>query len=276
MKKIFVAYADEKMAYSLKRIGRQAKSLGFFDEIRLMTPADLSQDFKSTELMQYSYGGGYWAWKPYIINKVLQENEEGTVVCYVDSGCTLRKHSDWDLFAKLMMKNDTILFEYPDQMDIWEKFGSSSTKIKHWTKKQSLDYYDELTGDPSWKESNKIWGGCLWIKGKNNPILSGWLDIVINRPDIIMDAKEDDEQYDYFAQHKHDQSLLVALANKYNDHCLVLPETAETCRKYASVNATRVRAKNYKSFIWLKTKDALRKCLGGSVYSSIKRLIKKK
>ena len=38
MRKIFISYADDNMRYSLKRIGKQAKRLGIFDEIILYTP----------------------------------------------------------------------------------------------------------------------------------------------------------------------------------------------------------------------------------------------
>jgi len=275
MKKIFVAYADEKMSYSLKRIGRQAKKLGIFDEIRLMTPQDLSEDFRRIKLMQYSYGGGYWAWKPYIINRILQENEDGTIVCYVDSGCTLREHSDWSVWNQLMQKTDTILFEYPDKMDIWDKFGTTSTKIKHWVKKESFEFYNKLIGSTEWSNHNKILGGIILMKGKDNAILHDWLDIIINRPELIIDPSMCDEQYDFFAQHKHDQPLLVALSHKHRDQCFILPETAETCGKLAAIEATRVRAQRYRDFAWLKIKDILRKCLGLKLYSKLKQSIKK-
>ena len=58
MKKVFIAYANDAMAYSLKRIGRQAKKLRIFDDILLYTPNDLPDYAKNCDLMQYSYGGG--------------------------------------------------------------------------------------------------------------------------------------------------------------------------------------------------------------------------
>lgn len=91
MRKIFIAYGDINCAYSLKRIGHQARKLKIFDEIILYTPDDLPKSFKKTPLMQYSYGGGYWAWKPFIIYETLQKFDDGDIVCYVDAGCTLKK-----------------------------------------------------------------------------------------------------------------------------------------------------------------------------------------
>ena len=97
-KRIFVAYADAKMSYSLMRIGRQARALDIFDEVILYTPDDLPDKIRQLKLMQFSYGGGYWAWKPWIIYDTLQKNEEGTIVCYVDAGCTLKKGIEWSLY----------------------------------------------------------------------------------------------------------------------------------------------------------------------------------
>ena len=38
---VFISYANEAMAYSLHRIGRQARKLGVFDEVILYTPSDV-------------------------------------------------------------------------------------------------------------------------------------------------------------------------------------------------------------------------------------------
>ena len=46
MKKVFVAYGDEKSAYSLRRIIKQAKKIRVFDEIVPMTPQDLPDYIK--------------------------------------------------------------------------------------------------------------------------------------------------------------------------------------------------------------------------------------
>ena len=58
MKKVFVAYANDKMAYALERIGKQANALGIFDEVILYRPEMLPDYVRNSVLMQYSYGGG--------------------------------------------------------------------------------------------------------------------------------------------------------------------------------------------------------------------------
>ena len=89
----FISYADDRMSYSLQRIGRQAKRLGIFDEVILYTPDMLPDELKKSPLMQYSRGGGYWSWKPAILNETLQRADDGDIVIYVDAGCTNRSRN---------------------------------------------------------------------------------------------------------------------------------------------------------------------------------------
>lgn len=274
MKRIFVAYADVKMTYSLRRIGEQAKRLHFFDEIRLYTPDDLPESVKNWELMQYGYGGGYWAWKPYVIWETLQNSENGTQVFYVDAGCTLRQGFEWEWLSELAKGYDTVIFRYKEKMPEWEKFGSTSSKIKYWTKKEALDFLDEYVGSPMWKEQRKIWGGALIMANKNNILLSEWMRIIRDYPNVILDPNPKDFQEPYFAQHKHDQSLLVALAEKYKENVLVLPEFSESMGEKVPIFASRIRVMKRTDYIMHVMKKYARSVVGQRTYNLIKHLIK--
>ena len=273
MKKIFVAYADEKMAYYLKRIGEQAGKLGLFDDIILWTPQMLPNWIKTSPLMQYSYGGGFWAWKPCIIYETLQRHEEGTVVCYIDAGCTLRKGIEWALYFEMMKDYDTLCFKYRDEMPEWERFGSIKTSIEFWSKKELLLFLDDSCGTSEYRKLNKIWGGALFFKGKSNELLKEWLDITLHYPNLIMHPTKDElkEQYPFFAQHKHDQPVITALAYKYRNRCIVLPELSETEGRNVAIHATRCRASNIYNYYWQKIKNFGRYLLGGKICEFIKR-----
>lgn len=112
-------------------------------------------------------------------------------------------------------------------------------------------FLDDLLKGKQWRECNKIWGGLLFVKGKCNPIVNEWLDITLTHPEIIIDPDQDEmkNQYPYFALHKHDQVLLVALAYKYKKLCLVLPELSETSGENVAVFASRIRARNLKELL---------------------------
>ena len=274
MKKIFVAYADEHLAYSLRRIGRQARRLNVFDEVFLYTPADLPCYILQSPLMQHERGGGYWAWKPAIIYETLKAHDEDDIVVYADAGCTLNTSSEWELMFKLMREYDFICFHYDAEMPIWEKFGNTSTKIKFWTKQSAITFLDYYCHNDSWHDALKIWGGLLFVKGKDNSLLKQWLDITLHHPEVIMDSSDEDMLAEPagFAFHKHDQSVLTALA-----YCtpgtLVLPEVSETAGTDAFVWASRIRAASLSAFIAWKLKYYGRELLGDTLFDRCKALL---
>lgn len=270
-RKVFVAYANDAMTFSLHRIGRQARKLGIFDDVILYTPKDLPEYILKSPLMQYAYGGGYWAWKPCVIYETLQKYEDDTIVCYVDAGCTLKKRAEWDMFFELMREYDTLCFKYRDEMPCWERFGAISTRIECWTKKQSAEFYDSFSGSHDWRYHNKIWGGCLFMKGKQNAVLQKWLEIELQHPEVILDPQKDDEQESFFAQHKHDQSLLTVLASMNPDSCIVLPEISETCGEDVAIYASRIRARGFCDYCMLRFKYYARRVLGNKLVDRIKR-----
>lgn len=272
MKIVFISYADENMAYSLKRIGKQAKKIKIFDEIILWTPKMLPKYVLNSPLMKYTRGGGYWAWKPIIIWETLQQFNEGTVVVYCDAGCTLNKSSEWRLYFEKLKRYSALCFEYKNNMDVWDKFGQTSTKIKYWTKDKTLNYFNKLLGDPQYGDKyNKIWGGLILCRGKENLFINHWLKLTIENPELIIDPELDMDQFEnkLLAYHKHDQSIITPLAHLYNSSVAILPETAETGTN-SPVIASRFRAKSYKEAFILNFKSTIRNMFGGSFVENLK------
>ena len=273
MKKIFISYANEAMAYSLHHVGKQARKLGIFDEVILYTPSSLPQYVKDCPLMQYSRGGGYWCWKPALIHETLQNHDEGDIVVYVDAGCTLRKSSRWNDFFSLMETYDTVCFQYADSQPQWERWGSTSSRIKHWSKAQSLHFMEELTGRKDIGEMNQIMGGILFMKGKHNSLLEKWRGIVFSHPELVLDPDPDElkEQAPYFAGHRHDQTILTPLA-MIDPSVKVLPEESEAYSKDSFVWASRIRAASFKEYLSIQTKHYLRIVLGDSLFEKFKKI----
>ncbi len=275
MRRIFIAYADSNLAFSLNRIGRQARRLGIFDEVVLYTPADLPDYLLRSPLMKAKKGGGYWSWKPVLIHETLLRHDEGDIVVYVDAGCTLNKSTEWNLMFKLMQEYDTLCFHYDAEMPVWEKFGNTSTRIKYWTKQSALNFLDNYCQDSSYHEALKIWGGLIFAKGKNNSFLKRWLDITLNHPEVITDPTEEElvHQPAGFAYHKHDQSVITALA--HNDKTvLVLPEISETNGETSFVWAERLRARNFRQYLAESSKHRLRHLFGNKLIDGFKNILR--
>ena len=268
---VFISYANEAMSYSLKRIGRQARRLGIFDEVRLFTPEDVPDYVKASALFSCARGAGYWCWKSALIDQVLQQEEDGTIVIYVDAGCTLRKSSEWELLLRLMDRYDTICFQYEESQPQWEKHGSPSAKIKHWTKKKTLDFVKDYFHNPDAGEIPQIMGGVLFMKGKRNRVLSIWKDLIFTHPELVVDPTPEElaDQYPFYGAHRHDQSLLTPLAFGDPD-TLVLPEISEAYRRDSFVWASRIRARNVREYVIIQIKHYLRIWLGDELFEKLK------
>ena len=263
------------MAYSLKRIGRQARKLGIFDEVILYTPADVPEYVRKSPLFACPRGAGYWSWKPALLYETLQKYDEGTVVVYVDAGCTLRKSPEWARLLGKMEEYDTICFQYAEPQPQWARWGAGSSKIKHWTKKATLDFVQDYFHNPEAGELCQIMGGILFMKGKRNAVLEMWKELMFSHPDLIMDPTADElkDQYPWFAGHRHDQAILTPLAAS-DPHTLVLPEVSEAYRPDSFVWASRIRARNVREYIPIQVKHYLRIWLGDGLFERIKRVFK--
>ena len=271
---IFISYANEAMAYSLKRIGRQARRLKLFDEVLLFTPDMVPEYVRQCPLFTCPRGAGYWCWKPAIIHETLKQNEEGTIVVYVDAGCTLRNSPYWKELFAYMQEYDSIIFQYAEHQPQWGKWGCVSSKMKHWTKKRALDYLQELTSNPDLGDCCSGMGTCFLMKGRHNQLLEKWKDFIFRYPELIMDPtpEEKSDQYPAFVGHRHDQAVLSAFALK-DPQTLILPETIEQYSKDGFVWASRIRAKNLPDYIIVQIKHYTRLYLGDNLFENIKRKI---
>lgn len=273
-KKIFISYGNQPFRDTLKRLKKESKSLGIFDKVITYSEKDLSQEVLSSPLMQYARGGGYWVWKPYVILKTMQRYPNALIV-YTDAGCSLNKNvEEWNKWFELMQSNDMLVQAYQPGADYgWQSiFGTSSTAIATWTKKQTLDYFDEQIGNKTWHNFNKIWGGYLIVYNKT-VFVQDWLDTMLSHPALVIDPTEEEkaDQYPDFVQHRHDQSVLTALVYRYLQEkklrICVLPETAESTTT-AAVVASRIRTITK---VPLKTKliHAVKSLIGENIYNAL-------
>ncbi|MVZ66546.1 hypothetical protein GQF61_11805 [Sphingobacterium sp. DK4209] len=278
MKKVFISFADDAMAYSLKRVGKLARDTGLFTDVILYTPNTLPEVIKDSPLLSYRRGAGYWAWKPAIIWETLQKFEEGTVVVYSDAGNTICKSDQWEEYFKLLDKFDTVCFAYKDVMLEWEKFGQSSTKIGYWTKQSTQNFFKEILKDQDYGfKYNKIMGGVFLVRGKSNEFIRRWLSITLEHPELIIDPTEEEKKAESatLAYHKHDQSIITPLAHLYKDSVYIMHDKAEDDGNSAFF-ASRVRTKTKNDYYKLVMRNSLRKLLGVDFYNTLKSSILKK
>lgn len=265
MKKIFITYANEKFALSLKQILKEANALNIFDRCIGYTPNDLPDYIKANPLMAFKRGGGCWCWKPYIIWKTLQDHPDAIVV-YADAGCKLQKAEEWNGWFKEMEIVDTIVFQYRSDFDYgWSNIFPEKdpcTKIVAWTKRSVVEYYDTYIGETRWHSFPSLMSGVVLAKN-GSKIIEEWMSVSLFHPDYFCDALgiEKTQQDITFVEHRHDQSILsiiVYLAAKKKMKVRILPETAESRIDSAIVAARRViKPVSFKTKIVNKIKHLL-------------------
>lgn len=267
-----MSYANSAMSYSLKRIGKQAESLGIFDEVRLYTPDDLPHYVKGVPELSAPRGAGYMIWKPIIIYETIKGLSENDVVVFVDAGCTLRESSLWSMLFRLMKKYETVCFQYEKEQPQWAKYGMMDSLEGTMTKKTAIDFLEKRYCHESIKNVPQIMTGMLFFRNKENEVLNRWKNIAVSYPGLFADPTDEEikDQYPEFVVHRHDQSIFTALA--YNDpNTLVLPEISEQYTPDAFVYGSRIRAANFVSFLLVRVKQIARRFLGDKIIDGLKR-----
>lgn len=274
MKKIFVSYANSAMAYSLKMIGKQARRLGLFDEIKLMTPSDLPQDVLKMPQMKAARGGGYMIWKPVIISQVLEGLAQEDIVVFCDAGCTLRKSSFWSMCFRLLQRYQTICFQYDISQPQWEKWGATDSLMRHWTKKSTLDYCSSFFEAGDLGSMPQVLSGIIFFTGaEQNKVISRWKALALSKPELFADPDGEELRYQHleYVSHRHDQSIFTSIVLD-EVSVLVLPEISEKFSSDAFVYASRIRARSAAEYYSRKTKEWFRRILGQSRYDRMKKL----
>lgn len=123
----FVTYGDSSYLNSKQRLLLQAKAIDRFCGFHVYGREDLDEKFISSTLpfINLKRGGGYWIWKPYIINKTLINLKHGDYLVYMDVGCTIRKSGieRFDEYIDMLDKNDLgcLSFEIEQELYKWNK-----------------------------------------------------------------------------------------------------------------------------------------------------------
>jgi hypothetical protein len=235
----FVTYGNEKFKYSVKRVVKESRGIHVFDEVLHFSENDLPTYIKSSTLFSSTKGGGYWLWKPFIVQKVLERAQKDDIVIYSDAGNILFKSDKWKEYIDALENYDSIFFQYKENTDyLWSKNNikfNDSSKLKYWIKKSAVDHFQNLfSNDDKWLEKNKLVAGFFLLRKTESSLklIDEWFRTMLFFPSIVTDLFEVEkkEQIEGFSEHRHDQSILSVLVRFYelNNKILVLDEEFES------------------------------------------------
>lgn len=238
----FISYGNDKFQSAKDRIKQQAVEMGVFNgNIRIYGPDDLSAEFKATvgPTLDEPRGGGYWLWKPYIINDMLNQLKEDDILLYVDAGCVLqpagvpRLKEYIDMISKGSGKSVLAMrLEFPEYQ---------------WTSANIFDHFDIQPQNERAKSTQILTGTSMYRKcNESMALVSAWLKMAMEHPELFTDKHNQEKQAkrEGFIQNRHDQSIFSILVKSppHNATVAVIDEEIEGRNKTIPVDKIPILA----------------------------------
>lgn len=205
MKKVLITYGDKKFEMSKKRFIQNAHAINIFDEIITYSDKDLSEELKQSEIINEKRGGGLWSWKPDVILTTLNKMEDGDILVYCDSGCTVYPCNEWNHIWKSLENHDIIAQRIYQRTD-------------KWTRKSIIEYFAQ-TNSKNWTKCYQHMATAIILKATpfTRAFVSEWKDMMISHPEMVKDVtiEEKVNEAECFIENRHDQAFYSALTYKY-------------------------------------------------------------
>lgn len=205
MKKVLITYGDKNFEMPKNRFIQNAHAMNIFDEIIAYSDKDLSEELKQSEIINEKRGGGLWSWKPDVILTTLNKMEDGDILVYCDSGCTVYPCNEWNHIWKSLENHDIIAQRIYQRTD-------------KWTRKSIIEYFAE-TNSKNWTKCYQHMATAIILKATpfTRAFVSEWKDMMISHPEMVKDVtiEEKVNEAECFIENRHDQAFYSALTYKY-------------------------------------------------------------
>lgn len=205
-KKYILLYDDETNIYTndIEKLVHSAKKYTNF-EVIIYKKSEIDTIFsqKNKTILSQTRGGGYWLWKPYIINKTLEKIEPNSYLFYLDSKYYFTDYID--NFIKYIEIQYILLWKNKPNEDFY--------KLRCWCK---MDVFEKYINYENNKDIEICWAGAMIMKNTSNTkyLMCDWLEMccdINNITDIPSKVKNAND----YNEHRHDQSLLSIASHKY-------------------------------------------------------------
>jgi hypothetical protein len=208
MKKYFLIYNDGTHNFFNNQLINSVKTHAPEFEVLLFNKKDIDNEFikQNKRILDFPRGGGYWLWKPYIINETLKKLEDGDVLFYLDS-----KYYFIEEFSRLyrepLSRKDIIVWKNKPNEPNWF--------MKNWCKQSVIEKYG-MKQRVFQDQVLDCWAGCVVMKKTDFAVnfMKEWLNMCCVYEDIT-DSPSSIPNSNDFRDHRHDQSLLSILLYKY-------------------------------------------------------------
>lgn len=211
-KLVFLTFGGPSSNYikRVKTLCEQASNFGRFDRVIGATDRILRSDSvfwkKNGVFMNINARGyGYYIWKPFLIQKILNQLNDGDILVYMDSGCTLNVQGirRFDEYLEMITKPGPGMIS----------FHMAHLPEIQYSKRALIEYLETTSTD---LRSGQYVGGIqMMCKSPNTvKLVNNWYSIA-NRHELIDDSRHPGGEHGSFIDHRHDQSIYSLLVKKY-------------------------------------------------------------
>jgi len=204
---VLVSYASRALRGSQELLRDTTRQVGGLDDAFFHTPRHIERSFRRAhaQILGQPKGAGYWLWKPYFINRHLQQLGEDDWLFWCDAGSFLVEQPALLVEHVRPYRPSVVVF---DSALYWLEFM--------YTKRDAflLAGCDKPT---FWASPQRQAGFSLW-RGTNiaRQVASEWLELACD-PRAITDQSNELGMPDLpgFREHRHDQSLLSLVTKRH-------------------------------------------------------------
>lgn len=204
-----LTYATDKFKGNANHLVESALRVGFDKGIVASPESITNTDFydQNREILEQKRGGGYWLWKPYIIQNAIQRAAPNEIIFYSDAGRT-----DYYSFTKFPKNLVEKFIKHGEGLLLGTacpQFGP----LKKWTK---ADCFKIMNADDSIKSNPLLMTWGLWSNSeKANCFLKQWIKYGSDKR-CVTDLPSEMPNDPMFIDHRHDQSIFSILAYQLN------------------------------------------------------------
>jgi len=210
MKISFITFGSHaNYIHAALRLTNQAKSFNIFSNIIAFTGKYLMSDTSFWNkhgdfIRENSRGCGYWLWKPYLIQKSMNQLDDGDILMYLDCGCELdiEEKTYLDFYIETVKKDKII--------------GCNTFCLEQEWNKSDVIHLLDMNDSPHLQTFQHEAGALLiFVCPETRALVDQWYDVsctyhnIDDTPSILPESE-------IFKEHRHDQSIFSLLTKKYN------------------------------------------------------------
>ena len=215
--KMFVTYGCDRFEKSKTRLEREVTATGCFDSFKAYTPEFVKPLLRTKNarraldiLQNEKKGGGFYIWKPFVIQHALEKARAGDIIVYADAGCTLLNRPE-----RIQFDFEEIL---RDEMGV-RHTGTGGPRVMF----NRMDVVVALVSNVKeyfvknffWRFENEA-NRLIFRKCEASVrFVDKWVDVAIQNPEWFTDQDSTIPNHWLFREHRHDQSIYNGLAHEH-------------------------------------------------------------